>query len=345
MVTILGIETSCDETAISVIQDHVNPKERILSNCIASQINEHQPYGGVVPEIAARSHLLTIQEIFQKALKESKKLPHEINGVAVTAGPGLLGGVLVGLMFAKSITMALKKPFLAINHLEAHALTPRLTHNVPFPYLLLLISGGHCQFLEVLDLGAYRLLGETLDDAPGEVFDKVAGCLGLPYPGGPSIEKLALAGNASAITFPIPLKNTEACDLSFSGLKTAVRTKIQSFSSLTYQEKADIAASFQQTVALALSLKLRKAIRKSSVPIKRFVVAGGVAANKIIRFHLEKTAGEFNLEFIAPPIALCTDNGAMVAWAGIERYKKGLLNTLDFPIKPRWPLDQLNSKN
>lgn len=339
---ILGIETSCDETAASIVEDHPDPHLRILSNIIFSQIHHHQDYGGVVPELAARAHLEYLTPTLTQAIEKSGISLQDCDAIAVTAGPGLMGGVLVGLMAAKSIAMALKKPFLAINHLEGHALTPRLSHNVPFPYLLLLISGGHCQFVEVQDLGNYRLLGNTLDDAVGEAFDKVAQLIGLDYPGGPAIEKAAQEGNPKRFHFPRPLKGRAGCDLSFSGLKTAVNILVKGLPQLNKQDICDIAASFQQAAIDTLVDRAQQAIMMVSCPVQHLVVAGGVAANESLRKHLNYLCAQHHLQFLAPPSLLCTDNAAMIAWAGLERFKKGIVSSLDFSPTPRWSLADLN---
>lgn len=337
-IKILGIETSCDETAASVVND----KREILSNIVVSQIEEHQQYGGVMPEVASRAHLNYLQQTVDLALKESKLSLQDMDAVAVTAGPGLVGGLLVGLMFAKGLCFAANKPLLAINHLEGHALTARLTNEVEFPYLMLLVSGGHCQILVVEKIGVYYKLGATLDDAVGESFDKVAKMMGLDYPGGPMIEKLSLKGDESAYKFPRPMKGREGCDFSFSGLKTAVRTIIQKIE-LTEQAKSDISASFQRTIADILLDRLNNAIeisRKTHPNIKQLVIAGGVAANQYLLGKVRDSMLEYNIETIAPPIKLCTDNGAMIAWAGVERFKEGLIDNLNVEPKPRWPLYQ-----
>ena len=334
---VLGIETSCDETAAAVVQDGDLP-DRILSNVIHSQIQEHEAYGGVVPEIAARAHLHYLQRIIRRAASGAKISLDQLDAIAVTAGPGLIGGVLVGVMAAKALAMALQKPFIAVNHLEGHALTPRLSHDIQFPYLLLLASGGHCQFLEVLGVGQYRLLGATIDDAAGEAFDKVAKLMDLDYPGGPAIEQMAKGGDQNRFILPRPLKGREGCDLSFAGLKTAARLMIQNNSPLSKQGKADMAASFQNAVADCLSERLQNAIQMVSVPVRNFVIAGGVASNQTIRDHLQNVCARNKLEFVAPPLRLCTDNAAMIAWVGIEKLKLGQVDDLSFAPKPRWPL-------
>ncbi|MBX9804860.1 MAG: tRNA (adenosine(37)-N6)-threonylcarbamoyltransferase complex transferase subunit TsaD [Alphaproteobacteria bacterium] len=331
---VLGIETSCDETAAAIVRDD----RTILSNVLVSQIPGHQPYGGVVPEKAARAHLDHLQPIIEQALKDADVTLDDLDGIAVTAGPGLIGGVLVGVMTAKAMAAAKNLPFIAVNHLEGHALTGRLTHDLPFPFLLLLISGGHSQFLEVSGVGQYRLLGSTIDDAVGEAFDKVARIFGLSYPGGPALERLALNGNGKRYELPRPLKGRPGCDFSFSGLKTAVRMTAEKHTPLSPEEKADLAASFQEAVADCLEERAKNAIQMLQKPVQHFVVAGGVAANATLRARLSSLCEIQGLTFTAPPIALCTDNAAMIAWVGIEKLKLGLTDTLDFIPRPRWPL-------
>lgn len=329
--TILGIETSCDETAAAVVQEDGT----ILSNVVLSQIKTHQPFGGVVPEVSARNHLMALREVIQQALRESNISLTQIDGIAATCGPGLIGGVVVGAMMAKAMAAFHSKPFLAVNHLEGHALTARLTHNVSFPYLLLLVSGGHTQLLEVQNVGDYKILGTTRDDAVGECFDKVAKMLHLPYPGGPAIEKIAMGADSKKFSFPKPLSHPPTCDFSFSGLKTAVRYTLEKVRSLD-DEKPHIAASFQETVAHILASKVQLALDYSSLPT--LVVAGGVAANQKIRTALQSLCQDKKVQFIAPPIHLCTDNGAMIAWAGLENLRKDNVSSLDFMPRPRWPL-------
>jgi len=331
---ILGIETSCDETAAAVVRDD----RTILSNVLVSQIPSHQPYGGVVPEKAARAHLDFLQPIIEQALQEADVTLDSLDGIAVTAGPGLIGGVLVGVMIAKAIAAAQKIPFIAVNHLEGHALTGRLTDDVPFPFLLLLISGGHCQFLEVTGVGQYRLLGATIDDAVGEAFDKVARIFGLSYPGGPALENLARSGNGKRFDLPRPLKGRPGCDLSFSGLKTAVRLVAEKHTPLSPQDKADLAASFQEAVADCLEERAQKAFQMLHNPVTHFVVAGGVAANAMLRTRLSVLCAFEGFTFVAPPLELCTDNAAMIAWVGIEKLRLGQQDDLNFIPRPRWPL-------
>lgn len=339
---VLGIESSCDETAAAI----VNEKREILSEVVLSQ-EEHKVFGGVVPEIAARSHLDHIDDIIDQAFHRAKIKPEQIDAVAAAAGPGLIGGVVVGVMAAKALALALGKPFVAVNHLEGHALISRLTDNVEYPYLLLLVSGGHCQILIVKAPGEYERLGTTIDDAAGEAFDKVAKMLKLGYPGGPMIEKTAAGGDENRFSLPHPLKGSGDFNLSFSGLKTAVRKIIESYGDieenvLPRKDTADICACFQKTACECLLDKLGKAADyfKQKYPQgKNIVTAGGVAANVYLRTRLEKLAEDKGLLFAAPPIRLCTDNGVMIAWAGLERFQKGYVDGLDFKPRPRWPLD------
>jgi len=336
MTLILGIETSCDETAAAVISD----TKEIRSNVVLSQIAEHVPYGGVVPEIAARAHLDHIESVIDKALKDAGAALADMDAIAVTGGPGLIGGVIVGVMTAKAIASVCKIPFIAVNHLEGHALTVRLTDDVPFPFLLLLVSGGHCQFLMVKNVGQYQKLGGTVDDALGEAFDKTAKMLGLDYPGGPAVEKLARGGNEHAYKFPVPMKGREGCDFSFSGLKTAVR-QVVATCNLQPATIQDICASFQYTAGETICDRTRHAMQIFSGHYpdgKYFVLAGGVAANQYLRGRLETVATEFGMTLVAPPVKLCTDNAAMIAWAGLERFRLGMVDGLDFEPRARWPL-------
>jgi N6-L-threonylcarbamoyladenine synthase len=336
---ILGIETSCDETAVAVVTDD----RRILSNIVLSQ-KEHTVYGGVVPEVAARAHLHHMDHLVEEALEKAGCTLDDIDGIAVTAGPGLIGGVMVGVMTAKAIAAVKDLPLIAVNHLEGHALTARLTDDIPFPYLLLLVSGGHTQILRVEGVGKYKRLGTTLDDAVGECFDKTAKMMGLGYPGGPAVEKIAATCNDPArarekYQLPKPMMGSSGCDFSFSGLKTAVRRVVDSFPAgdIPQHAAAELCCAFQSTVAAVLVDRLRRAIDASDV--KTFVVAGGVAANREIRHALEGLAEEKGLRFLAPPLKLCTDNAAMIAWAGVERLRLGMTDVMDFPVYPRWPLD------
>lgn len=342
---VLGIESSCDETAAAIVND----KREILGETVLTQL-EHKVYGGVVPEIAARCHLEHIDEILQETFKRANLKPSDIDAVAASSGPGLIGGVVVGVMAAKALALALDKPFIAVNHLEGHALAARLTSDVEYPYLLLLVSGGHCQILIVKGVGEFERLGTTIDDAAGEAFDKVSKMLGLGYPGGPMIEKMAVLGDENRFVLPYPLHNSGDCNLSFSGLKTAVRKIIESYSPddniehaiINKKDTADICASFQKAATESLVYKLQKAIVtfKTKYPQgKDLVVSGGVAANNYLRSRLQKLADTEGLIFSAPPIRFCTDNGVMIAWAGMERALKGLYSPLDFKPRPRWPLD------
>ncbi len=337
---ILGIETSCDETAAAIIDDGGT----VHSNVVLSQIEEHRPYGGVVPEIAARSHLDHLDGIIAEALSEARMDFSDLDGVAATSGPGLIGGVMVGVMAAKAIALARNIPFVAVNHLEAHALTVRLGTDVTFPYLLLLVSGGHCQLLSVEGVGKFHRLGTTVDDALGEAFDKTAKMLGLGYPGGPAVEVAATLGNPKRFALPRPMKGRPGCDFSFSGLKTAVRQTVEKLppGDLREQDVNDLCASFQAAAGDALADRCKNAIElfQSNFPDgNTLVVAGGVAANVYLRDRLEQLTHDHGMVLVAPPIHLCTDNAAMVAWAGIEHLKLGHSDPLDFKPRPRWPLD------
>ncbi len=341
----LGIETSCDETAAAV----VGGDRRILSNVVHSQIAAHTPYGGVVPEIAARAHLEYLDAVVNRALTDAGVTLKELGGIAATGGPGLIGGVIVGVMTAKAIAVSAGKPFIAVNHLEAHALTARLTAPadapLEFPYLLLLVSGGHCQLLDVEGVGRYRRLGTTIDDAAGEAFDKAAALLGLGFPGGPALERAAANGDPARFTLPRPMLGRPNADFSFSGLKTALR-QVAGEQALDAQTKADLAASFQAAITASLVDRTRRAVdmfEERHGPGRPLVVAGGVAANKAIRAALADLAEKRGMALAVPPIGLCTDNAAMVAWAGIERLSIGPADTLDFAPRPRWPLDQASA--
>jgi N6-L-threonylcarbamoyladenine synthase len=338
---VLGIETSCDETAAAVVvATESGPK--ILSDLIQAQLAEHAPYGGVVPEIAARAHLDYLDNLVIRALGEAGVTLAQIDGVAAAAGPGLIGGLIVGTMTAKGLAWGAGKPFIAVNHLEGHALTVRLTSEVAFPYLLLLVSGGHCQLLVCAGVGRYVRLGTTLDDAAGEAFDKAAKLIGLGYPGGPAIEQAAERGNASRFVLPRPMKGRPGCDFSFSGLKTAVRQIVTDSGALDANDRADLAASVELAICDALADRTTNAIawfRQNFPEGRTLVAAGGVAANGRLRRRLAALAENAGLRFIAPPLPLCTDNGAMIAWAGLERLRLGLVDGLDAPLRPRWPLD------
>ena len=350
MIKVLGIETSCDETAASVVALDDDGYARIMSNTVLSQIEEHAAFGGVVPEIAARAHVEALDGLIEAALADADTQLSDVDAIAATAGPGLVGGLIVGLMTAKAIAAAAGKPLLAINHLEGHALTPRLTDGLSFPYLLLLVSGGHTQIVLVRGVGDYQRWATTIDDALGEAFDKTAKMLGLPYPGGPSVEKAARTGDASRFAFPRPMKGSAQPDFSFSGLKTAVRQAASAIAPLTDQDIADICASFQAAVTDALADRVGKALARfrdmfPDVATPSLVVAGGVAANKLIRSELERLCATNRFGFVAPPLVLCTDNAAMIAWAGIERLRAGLAETngMDFVPRSRWPLDSVSA--
>ncbi len=344
--TVLGLETSCDETAAAVVRGYPPGPGTILSNITYSQIAEHRPYGGVVPEIAARAHVELIDGLIERALAAAKLDLGDMDAVAATAGPGLIGGVMVGLTSAKALALAAGKPLIAVNHLEAHALSARLCAQLEFPFLLLLISGGHCELVEAAGLGRYRRYGATIDDAVGECFDKVAKLLGLPYPGGPQIEKLARTGVAKRVSLPRPMVGREGADFSFSGLKTAVRQSVTRNQPLGDTMKADIAASVQEAISEILGDRVRHAMWRFRETFGDgefpFVAAGGVAANRAIRERLALVAETEDFSLSLPPLELCTDNAAMVAWAGIERLAVGLTDPLDAPPRDRWPLETLH---
>ncbi len=339
---ILGIETSCDETAASIITENNKGNPIVLSNIVSSQVEVHKEFGGVVPELAARSHIEKIDWIVQKAIDDSGKKIDEIDAVASTAGPGLIVCLSVGLSFGKAFAISINKPFIAVNHLEGHALSPKINSSLNYPYLLLLISGGHSQFLNVQGLGKYKRLGTTIDDALGEAFDKTAKLLGIEFPGGPQIEILAKKGDPNKYNLPKPIFNKGGCNLSFAGLKTAVLKVTKNIK--TDQEKFNLAASFQKTIEEILYKKTKIAFKdfekQNNLNEKNFVVAGGVAANKNIRNMLIKLCKEENYQSIFPPIELCGDNAAMIAMVGLEKFKLKQFNNLDYPAKPRWPLDE-----
>ncbi len=334
---ILGIEASCDDTSVAIIDPlDKSLSHRIRANITQSQISVHKKYGGVVPEYAARNHMSSLEDCVIEALERAGVGLDEIGVIAVTAGPGLVGGLLVGTVFAKTLAMALNKPFMAINHLEGHMLTVRLCYYVPFPFLLCLASGGHFIFAEIVEVGKYRILGETLDDAAGECLDKVAKLLGLEYPGGPNIEKLAQHGNPQRFKFPAPMLKHNGCNVSFSGLKTAARNLIQTNN---YVDKSDIAASFQMSVMSFIVRQARKAIDMCNLDISSIVLAGGVAANKLLRSMFEGLASNKGLRFYAPPLNLCSDNAAMIAWAAFERINAGYpYSPITASTNPRWAL-------
>lgn len=343
--TFLGIESSCDDTCAAVVRrDHDGAK--VLANLVSSQTDLHAAFGGVVPEIAARAHVEKLDHLIAGALDAAQLTLPDLDGVAVTAGPGLIGGVVAGVMCAKGLVAATGLPLIGVNHLAGHALTARLTDSLAFPYLMLLVSGGHCQFLIVEDATKFQRLGGTIDDSPGEAFDKVARVLGLSQPGGPAIETAAKSGNPTKFALPRPLLNRPDCNMSFSGLKTAVvrlREKLEAEQGgLTQQDQHDIAAAFQGAVRDILAAKAQRALshyldRKPAQP--SFAVAGGVAANMSIRAGLETVCEDLGITFTAPPLSLCTDNAAMIAWAGIELFEAGQRDGLDLAARPRWPLD------
>ncbi len=339
MTIVLGIESSCDETAVAIVND----RREVLSQALASQHAEHAAYGGVVPEIAARAHLVQIDALYTRALADAGLMLDDVDAIAVTAGPGLIGGVIVGVMVGKALAAAADKPLMAVNHLEGHALTVRLTHDVQFPYFLLLVSGGHCQMLIVYGVGNYEQIGTTRDDALGEAFDKCAKLLGLPYPGGPAIEAAALKGNPARYDLPRPMTGTDHCDFSFSGLKTAVRLLVVSEAErnggLSERIINDIAASFQQAVVDVLKERVTRGLAKASaIKLTALAIAGGVAANQKIGGELKSIAAIHRLPLVVAPPALCTDNAAMIAWAGLERFRLGKTDALSFEPKARWPL-------
>ncbi len=341
---VLGIETSCDETAAAVVARDSGGHGRILSNVVLSQFDLHKIYGGVVPEIAARAHTECLDRIVAAALAEAGVELRDIDAIAAASGPGLIGGLIVGAVTGKALALATGKPFLAINHLEAHALTAGLTDGVRPPYLMLLVSGGHTQILLIEEVGRYRRLATTIDDALGEAFDKTAKLLGLAMPGGPSVEQAALNGNPRRFKLPRPMLGRVEPHFSFAGLKTAVRHAAQASAALTAQDVADLCASFQAAVCDSVCDRVARAMRGlvTQLPAgarRPFVVAGGVAANKVLRAALVGVAEDHAFTFHAPPPALCTDNGAMIAWAGAERLSHCLVDRLDAPVKPRWPLD------
>jgi len=331
MTILLGLESSCDETAAAL----VTGEGQILAHRLATQEDAHRPFGGVVPEVAARAHVEVLMPLVESALADAKLTLADVDAIAATAGPGLIGGVMVGLVTAKALAMAAHKPLIAVNHLEGHALSPRLSdRTLAFPYMLLLASGGHCQLLLVRGVGDYVRLATTIDDAAGEAFDKTAKLLGLGFPGGPAVERAALLGDPRAVKLPRPLVGTAEPHFSFAGLKSAVARAAQSGE----HRVEDIAASFQQAVIDCLIDRSRRQLAQAD-GVTAFVVAGGVAANQAIRGALARLAQDHGLPFVAPPLWLCTDNAAMIAWAGAERFAAGLIDGLDFPARPRWPLD------
>ena len=345
-ITVLGIESSCDETAVSIVRLKDKKDGEILSNIVFSQIDEHLPYGGVVPEIASRSHVESLGPLIDRALNEASLKLSNIDGIAATAGPGLVGGLIVGLTTAKGISLGANIPLVGVNHLEGHALTPLLTNKISFPYILLLISGGHTQLILVKDLGEYIQLGTTLDDAVGEAFDKAAKFLDLGYPGGPALEKISKEGSKNRFNFPRPLLRSQDCNFSFSGLKTSLIREVKEIEPLTQNDLADLASSYQQAIIDCLKAKSDRAISMAKdeykdLDINYFVASGGVASNKAIGESLNELAVENNMEFVAPPIKFCTDNAAMIAWAGGLRLLSGQKDNLEISVKSRWPLSEM----
>ena len=345
-ITVLGIESSCDETAVSIVRLKDKKDGEILSNIVFSQIDEHLPYGGVVPEIASRSHVESLGPLIDRALNEASLKLSNIDGIAATAGPGLVGGLIVGLTTAKGIALGANIPLVGVNHLEGHALTPLLTNKISFPYILLLISGGHTQLILVKDLGEYIQLGTTLDDAVGEAFDKAAKFLDLGYPGGPALEKISREGSKNRFNFPRPLLKSQDCNFSFSGLKTSLIREVKEIEPLTQNDLADLASSYQQAIIDCLKAKSDRAISMAKdeykdLDINYFVASGGVASNKAIGESLNELAVENNMEFVAPPIKFCTDNAAMIAWAGGLRLLSGQKDNLEISVKSRWPLSEM----
>lgn len=347
--TILGLESSCDDTAAAVVRQSGSDKAEILSSVVMDQAELHAAFGGIVPEIAARAHTEKLDICVRQALKQADLSLSDMDAIAVTAGPGLIGGVLAGVLCAKGMAIGAGLPLIGVNHLAGHALTPRLTDQVQFPYLMLLVSGGHCQFLLVRGTDQFTRLGGTIDDAPGEAFDKTARLLGLRQPGGPSVEIAARVGDPLRFNFPRPLLDREGCDMSFSGLKTALlrlRDKVVAAKGgLSEQDRADLCAGFQMAVADVLAEKTRRALRLYTevAPARPVLaVAGGVAANRLIREKLETVAAQNDAYFVAPPLALCTDNAAMIAYAGLELFRSGVQDDMSLAARPRWPLDRIS---
>lgn len=344
--TVLGIESSCDDTAAAVVRHDVGSAPQILAQVVVGQANLHKDFGGVVPEIAARAHVEKLDYCIEDVMEQANLKYIDLDAIAVTSGPGLIGGVISGVMCAKGIAAATGLPLIGVNHLAGHALTPRLTESLDFPYLMLLVSGGHCQFLIVRSENDFTRLGGTIDDAPGEAFDKIARILGLPQPGGPNIEICAQSGDPARFRFPRPLLDRPGCDMSFSGLKTAVLRARDSIISdkggLTKKDQADISAGFQQAITAVFIEKSRRALTvylSENPEVPTFAVAGGVSANMEVRAALETVSAENDTRFVAPPIALCTDNAAMIAWAGLERFRAGYADDMTLAARPRWPLD------
>ena len=346
--TVLGVETSCDETAAAVVRLSAGGGVEVLSSVVASQVETHALYGGVVPEVAARAHVDAVEPVIARALAESGVGLEALDGIAATAGPGLVGGVMVGLSAAKGLALALGLPLVAVNHLEGHAVSARLGGEAPYPFLLLLVSGGHCQLLDVRGVGEFRRLGTTIDDAAGEAFDKIAAVLGLGYPGGPALERLAQGGDPARFPLPRALLGREGCDFSFSGLKTAA-ARTAELSVVTEQDRADLAAAVQAAIARQLTDRSVRALdlyaAEHGEAGRLFVVAGGVAANATVKARLEEAADKRGFRFAAPPLKYCTDNAAMIALAGAERLALGLIDGLDAAARPRWPLDEASARD
>ncbi len=341
---ILGIESSCDETAAAVVRRTASGEGRLLSNIVRSQWDEHKAFGGVVPELAARAHVVCLDILIDEALAQAEVTFDELDGVAASTGPGLVGGLIIGAITAKAISLARGIPFLSINHLEGHALTVGLTEAMPPPYLLLLVSGGHTQILLVRGVGDYDRISTTIDDALGEAFDKTAKLLGLPQPGGPAVENAALSGDATRFALPRPMKGRAEPHFSFAGLKTSVRQRAQAIAPLSNQDVADLCASFEAAVCASVIDRCRRAMEIAETKLstdapRRFVIAGGVASNKKLRAALQNLMDENDYSLHVPPGNLCTDNAAMIAWAGAERFVRGVADPLDTPVRPRWPLD------
>ncbi len=337
---ILGIETSCDETAVAIL----NSDNHILSNKLISQVDIHKKFGGVVPEIAARSHVEFLPNLVEEVFEEAKISIKDIDAIAATGGPGLIGGVMVGVMYGKTLASCMNKKFIAVNHLEGHALVPKMTENIEYPYLLLLVSGGHCQIVIIEELGKYSIISRTIDDAAGEAFDKVAKLLNIGYPGGPIVEQYAKKGNEIAFEFPKPMLKKAEYNFSFSGLKTAVRNQIHKLGEISEEDKADVSASFQYTVSKIINYKILQALKLFSSKFpnsKNIVISGGVAANQYLRNKLGENVKNLGYKLFYPPIDLCTDNAVMIAYAGMERLKAGFRSNLDFEPKSRWNLDEI----
>lgn len=346
--TVLGLESSCDESAAAIVRRHGDGRIEVLADCLLGQEDQHAPYGGVVPEIAARAHAEVMDVLARRALQAAGLTLDEMDGIAATAGPGLVGGVMAALMTAKGMALGSGKPLIAVNHLEGHALSPRLTGALDFPYLLLLVSGGHTQLLIAHGIGHYERLGSTLDDAAGEAFDKTAKIMGLGFPGGPALERAAGRGDVGRFSLPLPLSGRAGCDFSFAGLKTAARQIWDGLDTPTDQDRADLAAAVQAMIARSLAGRSGRAMtlfrERIGTGRHSFVVAGGVAANKAVRAALEAEAETHGFALMAPPMKWCTDNAAMIALAGVERLARGLTDGLDAPARARWPLDAVSAK-